>query len=94
MSSISQVRPEKKKLVPAITHVDGSARLQTVDESLNPKLTSLIKSFYNITKVPILLNTSFNENEPIVMLPEEAINCILRTDLDVLAIDKYIINKN
>ena len=94
MSSISQVRSEKKKLVPAITHVDGSARLQTVDESLNPKLTSLIKSFYNITKVPILLNTSFNENEPIVMLPEEAINCILRTDLDVLAIDKYIINKN
>ncbi len=94
MCSISQVRVEKRSLVPAITHIDGSARLQTVDEFSNYKLSSLIKSFYEITKVPILLNTSFNENEPIVMLPEEAIECILRTDLDNLVIDKFIISKN
>ena len=72
MSSISQVKKEKKHLVPAITHIDGSARLQSVDQNSNYKLSLLIKEFNKITKVPILLNTSFNENEPIVMKPEEA----------------------
>ena len=93
MSSISQVKKEKKHLVPAITHIDGSARLQSVDQNSNYKLSLLIKEFNKITKVPILLNTSFNENEPIVMKPEEAIDCILRNDLDYLAINNFIVRQ-
>lgn len=93
MSSISDVKIDKRSFVPAITHVDGTARLQTVNEFSNPKLAILIKDFYNLTKVPILLNTSFNENEPIVMSPKQAINCILRTDLDNLIVGNFLVNK-
>ena len=93
MSSISQVKKEKKHLVPAITQIDVSARLQSVDQNSNYKLSLLIEEFNKITKVPILLNTSFNENEPIVMKPEEAIDCILRNDLDYLAINNFIVRK-
>jgi carbamoyltransferase len=93
MSSLAFVKEEKKKLIPAITHVDGTARLQSVSFNTNPKFAGLINAFYEITNVPILLNTSFNENEPIVMKPEEAINCLLRTDMDAVIINNFLIKK-
>ena len=93
MSSLAFVKEEKKKLIPAITHVDGTARLQSVNFNTNPRFAGLINAFYNITNVPILLNTSFNENEPIVMKPEEAIDCLLRTDMDAVIINNFLIKK-
>ena len=78
MSSLSTVRKEKRKLIPAVTHFDNTARLQTVSKDYNEKYSNLISYFYKLTKVPVLLNTSFNENEPIVFRPEEALECILR----------------
>jgi len=94
MSSLAFVKEKKKKLIPAITHVDGTARLQSVNFNTNPRFAGLIKAFYEITNVPILLNTSFNENEPIVMKPEEAIDCLLRTDMDAVIINNFLIKKN
>ena len=93
MSSLSYVKKNKISLIPAVTHVDGTARIQTVSEKTNSIFYKLIKEFYNLTSVPIILNTSFNENEPIVMLPEEAIDCLLRTDMDILVINNFIIRK-
>ena len=93
MSSLAFVKEEKKKLIPAITHVDGTARLQSVSFNTNPRFAGLINAFYEITNVPILLNTSFNENEPIVMKPEEAIDCLLRTDMDAVIINNFLIKK-
>ena len=93
MSSLSVVKKDKQKSIPAITHIDGTARIQTVEKKTNLKLASLIESFYEITNVPVLLNTSFNENEPIVMKPHEALNCILRNDLDFLVIGNFLIKK-
>jgi carbamoyltransferase len=88
-----QVRRDKQALVPAITHVDGSARQQTVSRATNPRYWSLIKAFERRTGVPVLLNTSFNENEPIVNTPEEAIGCFLRNDMDVLALGPFLVEK-
>ena len=93
MSSLSIVKKEKQKIIPAITHIDGTARVQIVEKKTNYKLASLIEAFKKITNVPVLLNTSFNENEPIVMRPEEALSCILRTDLDYLVMDNILIRK-
>ncbi len=93
MSSLSIVKKDKQKIVPAITHIDGTARVQTVEKSTNFKLASLLESFKKITNVPVLLNTSFNENEPIVMKPEEALDCILRNDLDYLVMSNFLIKK-
>ena len=87
------VRPEKRAAIPAPTHVDGTGRLQTVSRRTNPLYWALIKEFEKLTGVPVLLNTSFNENEPIVLKPEEAIDCFLRTKMDVLAIGNYLIEK-
>jgi carbamoyltransferase len=87
------VRPEKRGVIPAPTHVDGTARLQTVSRRTNPLYWELIKEFEALTGVPVLLNTSFNENEPIVLTPEQAIDCFLRTQMDVLAIGNYLIEK-
>ena len=94
MSSLGYVKSDKQKLIPAVTHVDGTARFQTVNPIDNPKYAGLIEKFYKLTGVPILLNTSFNENEPIVMKPDEAIDCLLRTDMDTLFINNFLINKN
>lgn len=94
MSSLAFVKKEKRELIPAVTHIDGTARLQSVNFETNPKFASLINTFYKITNVPILLNTSFNENEPIVMKPEEAIDCLLRTDMDAVIINNFLIKKN
>ncbi len=93
MEKVFQIRPEKRSLIPAVTHVDGSGRLQTVTEEANPIYHKLIQSFETLTGVPILLNTSFNENEPIVCKPKEALNCFLRTKMDVLVLGHFIIER-
>ena len=89
-----QGKKKKINVVPAITHVDETARYQTVSEVSNSTFYKLIKTFYQITGVPLVLNTSFNENEPIVMKPEEALSCLIRTDMDALFINNYLIRKN
>jgi carbamoyltransferase len=88
-----QVRKEKQCAVPAITHVDGTARQQTVSKATNPKYWSLIHAFEKKTGVPIVVNTSFNENEPVVNTPDEAISCYLRNDMDVLVLGPYLVEK-
>jgi carbamoyltransferase len=88
-----QVRKEKQPLVPAITHVDGTARQQTVSKATNPKYWGLIHAFEKRTGVPIVVNTSFNENEPVVNTPEEAISCYVRNDMDVLALGPFLVEK-
>ncbi len=93
MSTVAKVKELKQKLVPAITHVDSTARVQTVNFETNFKYASLIGEFYKLTNVPILLNTSFNENEPMIMKPEEGLNCLLRTDLDLLIMNNFVIRK-
>ena len=94
MEVVIKIKNKKKNLVPAVTHIDESCRLQVITELDNIKFYTLIKSFYKLTNVPILLNTSFNENEPIVCTPEEAIDCFLRTKMDNLVINNYIISRN
>ncbi len=87
MLFVPQVREEKKSTIPAVTHIDGSGRLQTVNPSLNPLFYSIIKQFADLTGVPVMLNTSFNDNnEPIVETPEDAIRCFLGTNIDALLI--------
>ena len=93
MSSVTKVKKNKQFLVPAITHIDETSRIQSVDEFSNKKLTFLITAFEKYKKIPLLLNTSFNENEPIVRKPEEALNCILRNDLEYLVINNFIVKK-
>jgi carbamoyltransferase len=87
------VRPEKRQTIPAPTHVDGTGRLQTVSRSANPRYWRLIRAFGDLTGVPVLLNTSFNDNEPIVCRPEEAIDCFRRTRMDVLVLGSTIVQK-
>jgi len=93
MLKVYPVKTEKREFIPAVTHVDGTGRLQTVSREENPLYWQLIKEFEKITGVPILLNTSFNENEPIVCAPQEALDCFLRTRMDVLAINNCILKK-
>ena len=94
MSSVTKVKKNKQSLVPAITHIDETSRIQSVDENSNKKLSSLIEEFNKLKKIPLLLNTSFNENEPIVRKPDEALNCILRNDLEYLVINNFVVKKN
>lgn len=93
MSAVEFIIKDKRQYVPAITHFDGTGRVQDVDQLLNTKFYNLINSFYKKTGIPILLNTSFNENEPIVNKPEEAISCFLRTDMDFLVLENFILKK-
>ena len=79
--------------VPAVTHVDGTGRLQTVDEAISPRYYRLIENFRQKTGVPILLNTSFNENEPIVNTPQEALACYLRTNMDMLVMENIVVER-
>lgn len=88
-----KIRPEKRPLVPAITHEDGTGRLQTVERDVNPLYWELLSEFDRLTSVPVLINTSFNENEPIVEQPAQALDCFLRTQMDVLAIGSYLLRK-
>ena len=91
MSFVADVREEKRNIIPAVTHVDGTGRLQTVKKHVSKKFYNLINEFNNLTKVPILLNTSFNENEPIVQHPDEAIGTFLRTKMDALVLENHCI---
>ena len=93
MMQVFQIREEKRKLIPAVTHVDGSGRLQTVSQSANPLYHRLIKNFGEITGIPMVLNTSFNENEPIVCKPQEALDCFLRTQMDVLVLGYMMLSR-
>jgi carbamoyltransferase len=93
MIKVYGVLPARREEIPAVTHVDGTGRLQTVDADANPLYWALIKSFEDRTGVPLVLNTSFNENEPIVCRPEEAIDCFMRTRMDALAVGKYLVRK-
>jgi carbamoyltransferase len=88
------VRPEKRGQIPATTHVDGSGRLQTVNQHQNPRFYKLIAKFGRLTGVPVLLNTSFNENEPIVCRPHEALDCFLRTRMDLLVLGNFVIRRD
>ncbi len=87
------VRAEKRALIPAPTHVDGTGRLQTVTKEANPRYHALISAFRDLTGVPVVLNTSFNDNEPIVCRPEEAIDCFLRTKMDALALGDFLVTR-
>lgn len=89
MLMVYQIKPERRNEIPAVTHVDGSGRLQTVSRELNQRYYQLISDFDRLTGVPVLLNTSFNENEPIVCTPNDAIECFLKTKMDVLYIGNY-----
>lgn len=93
MEKVFPIKKEKQSLIPAVTHVDGSGRLQTVDKSISPRYYGLIEAFRKKTGIPILLNTSFNENEPIVNTPEEALNCFLRTQMDMLVLENCVIER-
>ena len=93
MSEVYKIRKDKRYILPGITHIDGTGRLQTVKIENNLEYYNLIKSFFKITGVPILLNTSFNENEPIVNKPEEALNCFIRTNMDILVLKNWIISR-
>ena len=93
MLQVFQILEHKRALIPAVTHVNGSGRLQTVTADQNERYYGLISAFRDLTGVPILLNTSFNENEPVVCKPEEALNCFLRTKMDVLVMGDYYIHR-
>jgi carbamoyltransferase len=93
MMQVFQIREEKRGVIPAVTHVDGSGRLQTVSRSTNPRYYRLIEAFRELTGVPMVLNTSFNENEPVVCTPDEALDCFLRTQMDVLVMGDMMISR-
>jgi carbamoyltransferase len=93
MMHVVKIRPEWRPKLPAITHVDGTGRLQSIDRSHNPLYYDLIDAFRKRTGIGIVLNTSFNENEPIVDTPEQAVDCFRRTDMDALCLGRYVITK-
>jgi carbamoyltransferase len=93
MTAVFPIREERRRLVPAVTHVDGSGRLQTVARESQPLYWALIAAFEARTGVPMVLNTSFNENEPIVCRPEEALDCFLRTRMDLLALGPFLVRR-
>ena len=93
MVQVYPVRPDKRASIPAVTHVDGTGRLQTVSRSASPEYWQLIKAFEKLSGVPVLLNTSFNENEPIVLTPLEALDCFLRTRMDAIVLGTIAIEK-
>lgn len=93
MLMVYQIHEERRKEIPAVTHVDGSGRLQTVSRKTNERYYQLISDFEALTRVPIILNTSFNENEPIVCTPQEAINCFLKTRIDVLYVGNFEVRR-
>jgi carbamoyltransferase len=93
MEKVFPIREEKRALIPAVTHADGTGRLQSVDHAVSPRYYDLIDAFRRKTGVPILLNTSFNENEPIVNSPEQALDCFLRTDMDMLVLENCVITR-
>ena len=93
MIKVYPIKPSKRPLIPAVTHVDGTGRLQTVSERTNPLYWRLIRAFERCTGVPMVLNTSFNENEPIVNTPAEALDCFLRTRMDRLVMHNVVVSR-
>jgi carbamoyltransferase len=93
MLMVHQIKEERRAEIPAVTHVDGSGRLQTVSRETNERYYQLISDFADLTGVPVVLNTSFNENEPIVCTPEEAIECFRKTRMDVLYLGNYAVRR-
>ncbi|MCU0373897.1 MAG: glycosyltransferase [Chitinophagaceae bacterium] len=94
MEKVFPIRKEKQTEIPAVTHVDGTGRIQTVSRQLHPDFYRLIEAFFKLTGVPILLNTSFNENEPIVNTPAEALDCFLRTKMDLLVMQDIVVSRD
>lgn len=94
MQHVVKIRPEWRERLPAVTHVDGTGRLQTVDKVSNSRYHALISAFQKRTGVGMVLNTSFNENEPVVDTPEQAYDCFARTDMDALCLGRYVLRKN
>jgi carbamoyltransferase len=94
MLQVIPIRPERRGQIPAVTHVDGTGRLQTVDRASNPLYYSLIEAFFRLTGVPMVLNTSFNENEPVVCRPNEALDCFLRTKMDLLVLGNHVVRRH
>jgi carbamoyltransferase len=93
MMQVFQIREDKRQYIPAVSHVDGSGRLQTVSRRTNPLYHRLITTFCEQTGIPMVLNTSFNENEPVVCKPQEALDCFLRTQMDVLVLGNTMITR-
>ena len=93
MMKVFPIRKDKREVIPAVTHADGTGRLQTVFVDTNPRYYALIKAFEKRTGVPIVLNTSFNENEPVVCRPVEALDCFLRTKMDVLVLGDVVVRR-
>ena len=93
MEKVFPIKKEKQGSIPAVTHVDGTGRLQSVDIDVSPRYYHLIEEFRKKTGVPILLNTSFNENEPIVNTPGEALDCFLRTQMDMLVLENCVVQR-
>jgi carbamoyltransferase len=93
MTEVFQVRPRKGVMIPAVIHVDGSGRLQTVHKETNPLYHRLIEHFRDLTGIPLVLNTSFNENEPVVCYCDEALDCFLRTKMDVLVLGNFCVQR-
>src|SRR5438445_910326 len=91
MMQVFQIREDKRPLIPAVTHVDGSGRLQSVYRRSNPRYYRLIEAYRDLTGIPMVLNTSFNENEPVVCEPKQAFDCFLRTSMDVLVIGETML---
>ena len=93
MMHVAKIKPEWREKLPAVTHVDGTGRLQSVDPESNPVYYQLISALKKRTGIGMVLNTSFNENEPVVDTPEQAVDCFLRTDMDVLCVGHYVMQK-
>jgi len=93
MMKVFPIREEKRALIPAVTHVDGSGRLQTVYRDTNERYYALISAFFEQTGIPLVLNTSFNENEPVVCKPVEALDCFLRTKMDLLVLGDWVVER-
>ena len=93
MTHVFNIKKEKRDIIPAVTHEDGTGRLQSVTKDFNSRYYHIIKSFFKKSGVPMILNTSFNENEPIVNTPKEALDCFLRTNMDVTILENHIIKR-
>src|ERR1051326_4679406 len=89
-----RIKPAQRSRIPAVTHQDGTGRLQTVDKDVNPLYWKLIRRSRDLTGVPVRVNTSFNENEPIVNTPREALDCFLRTNMDILVMGPFLLRKS
>ena len=93
MEKVFPIREEKRAAIPAVTHIDGSGRLQSVSKATNPLYHALISRFHERTGVPMVLNTSLNENEPIVRTPGQAISCFLRTRMDAIVLGPHLVDR-